>query len=198
MLKIDRRSLMRWAILLLLSPLLAPLMLLVSLGPFQQIYIKRFRILNRTSQWIWITPVGISTRSIYILRQFMWVTPAIGTVFGKNLPVKPGGSRKVYFDRKGLEGAYQIVLCNAKGEYRQASIEPSPVGERIDKYCEDQHVIDSWDLLPEIPHDMRKAATEPDTSWEEPAVLLIGLLIVSPAFFLVFCPFIEHLAAQSR
>jgi hypothetical protein len=172
------------------------MLLFCSVSGFQQIYIKPFRVVNRTSQWIWITPVGISTRGTGILRQFMWVFPALGTVFGKNLPVKPGGSRKVLFDRKGWEGAYQIVLCNANAEYRLASTEPSPVGDRLDKYREDQHVVDNWDLLPEVPPDVLKAATEPDRSWAEPAMLLIGLLIASPVFFRVFCRFIQYLAAR--
>ena len=69
----------------------------------------------------------------------------------------------IHFDRKGL-ASYEIVVCNAGGEYRLLGLDPAP--SRKDYYRNGGNIIiEDWDSLVPVPDDVLAATLESDSGW---------------------------------
>jgi hypothetical protein len=157
-------SVLKWVAVILLSPLLPVLLLVNSVNAFQLIYVMRFKVANRTTRPVWITPVGTwGTGTKGILIQFAARFPAIPALSGKSRRVKPGGSTRVNFDRKGLK-TYAIVVRSEAREYRQLRIDPVPSEGNFNRVGEDRYVIEDWDSLAPVEGDVLAAARGPDVN----------------------------------
>lgn len=148
---------------------------------FQILYVMSFRVVNRTSRPIWITPVGTwDSRIKGILTQFIADFPAFFAFRERDLKVLPGGSRWIHFDRKGLD-YYEIVVCNAEKEYRQFAIDPVPSKENLYRRGE-TYIIEDWDSLVPVPNDVLAAALKSAKSW-----LMWMIFFVGFAMIFVYC-----------
>jgi hypothetical protein len=184
-------SILKWMVLILLSPLWPFLMLLNTVG-FQLLYVMAVRIANRTSRPLWVTLVGTyESGKKSLLREFATGFPAIPAIRGKNHRVKPGGSKWIYFDRKGFD-YYEIAVRNAEGEYRELDVDPIPIGEIVYLQSDHQHVIDDLGSLVPVADDVLAAATERDTSWMPWVYFLVG-----SAVFVFYCWLLGKLRSQN-
>lgn len=176
---------LRWAAVVLLSPLLSAALLLVSVSPFQVMYVKPLRVTNRTTRPVWVTPVGTGRSGVSgILYQFASRFPAIPAVSGKHRRVKPGGTRRWYFDRKGLVN-YVLVARNEAGEYRQWPAK-SISGEDPTRAAEDHFVIEDWEALEPVPAGVLAATLRRDPNRATCGVMLLGVVVAAVCWW-VFC-----------
>jgi hypothetical protein len=179
-------SILKWIGLILLTPLYSLVLLINSVNAFQLLYVIAFRVVNRTSRSIWITPVGtFDSGEKGILRQFIAGFPALPALRERNHWVKPGGSKWIHFDRKGL-GYYQILVSNAQGEYRQLGIDPFPSKENLYRRGENHYIIEDWGSLTPVGGDILAAALESGKSWLAWMFFLVGF-----AVFVFYCWLME-------
>jgi hypothetical protein len=170
-------SILKWIGFVLLSPLFSVLLIVNSFNAFQWIYVMDFRIVNRTSRPVWITPVGTyRTGSKGILPQFIARFLALPVFRSRNHRVKPGGSRWIYLDRKGYD-YYEVVVRNVEGEYRQLAIGPVPLKEMLYRHGE-SHIIEDWGSLAPAADDVLAAALESGKSWRVWMLFLVGWFLL--------------------
>src|SRR5437016_2977192 len=164
----------RVGLILLLAPVYSLLLPITWIFPFQLLYVMAFRVVNRTSRPIWITPVGtFDSGKKAILPQFVAVPPALPAFRERNRRVKPGSSKWIHFDRKGL-GYYEIVVCNAEGEYRQLALDPVPSTENFYRHGSNQYIIEDWGSLAPVADDVLAATLAFDKGWLGWMVFLVG------------------------
>jgi hypothetical protein len=173
--------LLKWTVGILLAPLYSFGVLLLNFGGPQILYRISFRVVNRTSRPIWITPVGTwDSGEQGILEQFITSFSLFRAFRECNLKVRPGGSRWIHFDRKGLR-SFDLVVCDAAKEYRQLALVPTPSKENGYRQGEN-YVIEDWDSLVTVPSDVLAAALKSGTGWLAWVYFSIGL-----AVFAVYC-----------
>lgn len=176
---------LKWAAVVLLSPLVLVGRLLLSVHAFQLMYLKPLRITNRTPRPVWVTPVGTWRSGVTgILDQFASRFPAIPAVSGRNRRMKPDGTRLWHFDRRGLVN-YVLVVRNEAGEYRQRPAK-SISGEDPTRFDEDHFVIDDWEALEPVPAELLAMALRQDPNRTTCCVMLIGVAV------LAFCCWVFH------
>src|SRR5258708_12925807 len=90
-------SVLNWVVLILLSPLYSFLLPITSVG-FRLLYVMAFRVVNRTSQPIWVTPVGtFDSGEKAILPQFVAGLPPLPPFPHKNRRVPLPGPNRLHF-----------------------------------------------------------------------------------------------------
>jgi hypothetical protein len=157
-----------------LTPLLAPLFLFNAIYGFQLLYVASFQIVNQTSWPLWITPVGTyGSGKKHLLRLFIAAFPALDALRQKNHRIKPGRSKRIHFDRRGL-GYYEVVVRNSEGEYRQLILEPVPSKVNCYRLNDSRFVIENWDSLAPVSDDVLTAALEASKGWMMWMLILIG------------------------
>jgi len=176
-------SIFKWAgLILFFSPLLPFLLLFNSGNAFQLLYVMSFRVVNRTSRTLWITPVATYDRGITgILTQFVASFPALFVFRDKNRRVRPGKAKWIYFDRKGVDH-YEIVIRDSDKQYRLLPLDPIPSRENQYRKDDNQFVIESWDSLAPVTENVLAAALKPSKSW-----LIWGWFVFGMAMFISYC-----------
>jgi hypothetical protein len=97
-----------------------------AVNPMQLTFVTGFRVENRTSRPLWITPVGtLHAGGKHVLPQFAAGFPAIPAFRTKNLRIEPGGSTWISYDWDDINFS-EVVVRNAEGEYRQLVVDPDP------------------------------------------------------------------------
>jgi hypothetical protein len=187
------RSILKWAYLILLTPVWGPVFLLIYPFSFQMIYVMALRVINRTSRPLWITLVGtFDSGERWIPLRFVTSIPAIPAVRQKNHRVRPGRSRQVLFDRKGMDH-YDIVVRNAKGEHRMLVFDPVPSRSNLYGHGDANYVIEDWNMLAPVPSDVLAKALEPGKGWVLWALILLGF-----PMFVFYCWLLELLRGAAK
>jgi hypothetical protein len=172
--------------LLLLSPVFAVLVFLNSLGGFQQLYVKRLRVTNRTAKSLRITPLGWSqSGEPWVLYQFVARAPALPVLLGMNRELRSGKSRDIYFDRKGLH-SYALVLEDESGDCRQITADGVLADGQFGRVSDVEHVVEAWDALPPAADDLLAATRRTD-----PCLLVWLYILLGGVLLVIYCWLLE-------
>lgn len=169
--------------LILLAPLLlvslASLLLIFgSINPMQLAFVSTFRVENRCTMPLWVTPVGtLNSGKKAVLPQFVTSLPALPAFHRKDIRVDPGGSVSIIYDWDDINFS-EIVARNAEGEYRQLVVDPDPPKVNYYRNKQEAYLIEDWDGMPLAADDVLALAQEPDSSWLAWAFIMAGVAIL--------------------
>jgi hypothetical protein len=145
---------------LLLTSLFSLFFLFGSVNAFWVVFISRFRVENRTGAPLWITPVGTFNSGVKgVLPQFATSFPAFPAFRSRELRVDPGRSRRIRYDWDNINFS-EIVVRNARGEYRQLIVDPDPPKKDYSPNRQEVYVIADFDSLSNVAQDVFAAASE--------------------------------------
>jgi hypothetical protein len=163
---------------LLLTSLASILLILNSVNPMQLTFVTEFRVENQTTRPLWVTPIGtFNTGGKCVLPQFATSVPAIPAVRSRDLRLEPGGSTWIIYDWDDLNFS-EIVVRDARGEYRQLVVDPDPPKRNYYRNKRERYVIEEWESLPAATANVLAAALNLDRQWWIWGLFAIGLIVM--------------------
>jgi hypothetical protein len=172
------------AFALILAPLFAfPLIFGEIPLVFDYCYRTGFRVANRSSRRIWITPVGklvvqklLSVHQKCVLCQFHCASTKTPVSCANERMIEPGKSIWIYFNRNTWQ-TIEIAVRNENGEYRQLN-SPMVISMNEPHLTPDPEsccIIEDWNVLSPIKDDVLAIVRRRDTLLQRIGRRWIGL-----------------------
>jgi hypothetical protein len=163
---------------LLLTSLASLLMLFNSVNPMQLAFVSSFRVDNRTTQPLWVTPIGtFNSGAKGVLPQFALSFPAIPAFRSRDLRVESAGPIWIIYDCDDINFS-EILVRDAQGEYRQPVVDPNPPKVNYYRNKQERYVIEGWELLSLPATDVVAAARSPDRQWRLWGLFVTGFVVM--------------------
>jgi len=153
------------------------LFLLNVINPMAIVFLTDFRVSNRSSERVLITPVGAVGKQGWrkTLPLSLGSFLSIPSPFDRSFPLGPGEERTFTYDWDDIQFS-EILVVPESGEARELIVDTSPTERQYRRVATNYFAIPELERLPPAKPEVRSVLDRPSRSWVPWSIALFGLL----------------------